>query len=107
MKTVDYDAIEDFQNSLALPTPNIESGRQIDGKPVITIKWQDGAGTDKNGAFIEEVLIMAYSQLKGFNDKLPSRENSLALTSIEQAVLWLAQRKANRVFRGVHGEEKK
>lgn len=109
MLTTEYNALKDFQEYV-----NQNSGTaadvsevQIEGNPVITVNWQGKSGSEKNGAFIEEVLAVAYAQLKAFNDVFPSRENSLALTNIEQAVLWLAQRKANRQYRGVDGKDEK
>lgn len=82
---------------------------QIEGKPIIQIDWQSGgtATSPKNGAFLEEVLAVVYKQLKALNTEFPCRENSLALTKIEEAVLWLAQRKAERESRNVYGKDEK
>lgn len=82
---------------------------EIMGVPVIDIKWQSGgtANNERNGAFLEDVLAIVYARLSAFNKEFPSRENSLALTKIEEAVLWLAQRKAEREHRGVYGKEEK
>ena len=81
----------------------------IDDNPVIGIKWQSGGTAEnaKNGAFIEDVLAVTYARLALFQDQFPCRENALALTKIEEAVLWLAQRKAERENRGVYGKEEK
>ena len=67
-----------------------------DGKKYLDVKFQVGgsATTEKNGAFIEDLLIVAYAKLNEYNQGLPSRENSLALTKIEEAILWLTARKA-------------
>ena len=51
------------------------------------------ATTERNGVFIEDLLIVAHARLNAFNKQLPSRENSLALTKIEEAIMWLANRK--------------
>jgi len=108
MLTTEYNALKDFQEYVAgVQGPADITDLQIEGDTVISVHWQGSAGTEKNGAFIEEVLAVAYGQLKAFNDVFPCRENSLALTNIEQAVLWLAQRKANRQLRGVDGKDEK
>lgn len=107
MLTTEFNALTQFQalvdalSKEALETTNIE----LEGKPIITVNWQPKAGGEKQGAFIEEVLAVAYAQLKAFNDVFPCRENAIALTNIEQSVLWLAQRKANRQHRDVDGKE--
>lgn len=61
----------------------------------------------KNGIFIEDLLIVAYAKLKEFNNQIPCRENSIALTKIEESILWLAKRKIERESRGVYGTENK
>jgi hypothetical protein len=106
MLTTEYNALKDFQDYIGgLNGPADSTELQIEGHTIIDVNWQSGSGTEKNGAFIEEVLAVAYGQLKGLNDKLPCCENSLALTNIEQAILWLAQRKANRQYRSVDGKD--
>lgn len=60
----------------------------------------------RNGAFIEDLLIAAYAKLNEYNKELPCRENSLALTKIEEAILWLDARTEDRKRRGVLGENK-
>lgn len=109
MLTTEYNALKDFQEFVAQNSdkPVDSTTVQIEGKTIIDVNWQSKSGSEKNGAFIEEVLAVAYAQLKAFNDVFPCRENSLALTNIEQAVLWLAQRKANRQYRGVDGKDEK
>lgn len=109
--SVEYDTLKEFHDYV-----NKNSGSsadfteyQIEGKPVISIEWQHGPTKEnpRNGAFLEDVLAVVYAQLKALNTEYPSRENSLALTKIEEAVLWLAQRKAERENRGVYGTKEK
>jgi hypothetical protein len=107
----DYNTLKEFQELIALNSSEATdfTTYSIEGEEVVGIKWQSGgtATTDRNGAFIEDVLALVYARLKAFNAEFPSRENSLALTKIEEAVLWLAQRKAEREYRGVYGKEEK
>lgn len=76
-------------------------------KKYLDVKFQDGgtATTDKNGAYIEDLLIVALAKLEEYNKGMPSRENSLAITKIEEALLWLHYRKEERKYRGVYGTE--
>lgn len=109
METTKYNALEELHNELNRGTPGDGVSLNIDGKEVLRVKFQTGgtATTEKNGVFIEDLLIVAYAKLNEYNKDLPSRENSLALTKIEEAIMWLANRKAEREARGVYGTEEK
>lgn len=76
----------------------------------IRIDWQDGPlgrGPDRkepNGAFVEDVIRAAIGRLRFYQEsKFKCRENALALTKLEEALLWLQSRTANREARGVEG----
>jgi len=108
MKTLDYDALA----KLNLYRDNGVSSdyrEKIDDKEVLHVKFQEGgtATTVKNGVFIEDLLIVAHAKLNEFNKAFPCRENSLALTAIEESILWLTARKAERNYRGVYGKDEK
>lgn len=116
MKAQKYYA-EDFPEMRWLAIENsdaIEDDRYyilgLGQEPYMHIKWQTGGGRgengEKNGAYIEDVLLAAYRRLYRMNNQYPCRENSLALTKIEEAVMWLDARTADRDYRGVLGEEK-
>ena len=96
METTKYNALEELHNELNRGTPGDEASLNIGGKEVLS-----------NGVFIEDLLIVAYAKLAGYNRELPCRENSVALTKIEEAIMWLANRKAEREARGVYGTEEK
>ena len=79
----------------------------------ISVRWQDGPlgwGDDRkepNGAFVEEVIEIAIDRLEFFNSsKFRSRENSLAITKLEEALHWLNHRTARRVKAGIEGTHK-
>lgn len=82
---------------------------QNNGRTVLDIKFQTGgtANTEKNGIFIEDLLIIARAKLAEYNNQLPCRENQLAIDKIDEAILWLTYRKAEREHRGVYGTEEK
>lgn len=68
------------------------------------IKFQDGILKDgRNGLEIEEALQQCVDRLNEYNSKVPCRENSIAITHIETAILWLNKRTKDREKRGVEG----
>lgn len=87
----------------------VRKTRLINFVPYVDIKWQDGPYRgdkgEHNGACIEEVLIDAYEHLYYLNKKFPCKENEMALSKIEEAVIWLDARTADRAYRGVLGKE--
>jgi len=105
---VEYDGIKKLveyrQNGVA-----DDYREHIDDKEVLHVKFQQGgtATTERNGVFIEDLLIVAHAKLNEYNNHLPSRENSLALTKIEEALQHLHTRKIDREARGVYGTESK
>ena len=60
-----------------------------------------------DGTTNEEVLAMLIDRLKFLGEKVPSRENSLAITKCEEALMWLEKRTKDRQARGVEGTYKK
>jgi hypothetical protein len=61
-------------------------------------------GTYQNGTTLEEMLRVSTTRLQELNAKFPCRENSLALTKIQEAIMWLNARTADRLARGVEGK---
>ena len=94
------------------------NGIDADGNPSggnvrgtgLAIDWQNGPlGRDAerqepNGAFVETVLAAALQRIQFYNDtQFRCRENSLAITHIEEAMHWLQARTAERERRAVEG----
>jgi hypothetical protein len=76
----------------------------------IEIQWQDGPlgrGEERiepNGAFVEGVIQAAIGRLQFYNDgPFRCRENSLAITHLEEALHWCDARTMAREERGVEG----
>jgi len=72
----------------------------------IKIKFQVGPRSEvgANGAQIEDVLDILCKRLAGFqNGPFKCRENAIALTHLETALLWLKQRTARRMAQNVEG----
>lgn len=60
-----------------------------------------------NGCQINEVVAIAKLIIEGLNAKFPCRENSMAITKLDEALMWLDKRTKDREERGVEGESKK
>lgn len=60
-----------------------------------------------DGTTNEEVLAVLVDRLNYLNGKFPCRENSLAITKIQEALFWLNFRTSNRTARGVEGKHLK
>lgn len=90
------------------PAGGFTRGRGID------ITWQvgplvvDGVRQLANGAFVEGVIQAALGRLEHYNTTdFRCRENSLAITKLEEALHWLQHRTADRERRGVEGTHEK
>lgn len=76
----------------------------------IEIRWQNGPlGRDgdrlaPNGAFVEHVIEAAVNRLEFYQStQFRCRENALAITKLEEALLWLGSRTARREAAGTEG----
>lgn len=59
-----------------------------------------------NGCQVDDMIFVATTIIKGLNKNFPCRENSLAITKLEEATMWLRKRKEDREDRGVEGLNK-
>lgn len=59
-----------------------------------------------NGCQVNEIIETAKVILEGLNKKFPCRENSSAITKLDEALMWLEKRTKDRESRGVEGESK-
>ncbi|MNR93461.1 hypothetical protein D3C72_245180 [compost metagenome] len=92
---------EDYQYN-APHTFEVRAGSVVLAK----IHFQEGpikeAGV--NGVNNEDLINMVIRRLEGFqNSDFRCRENALAITKLEEALLWLRKRTADREVRGVEG----
>ena len=80
---------------------------QKDGnESLLDIHFQEGPIKEcgVNGCLNEDLLIMVVRRLEGFQQsEFACRENALALTHIEEALMWLRKRTMGREARGVEG----
>ena len=77
-------------------------------KPLCEIHFQEGPRDEEGsraGVMNEDLLEIVRHRLQCFQKgEFASRENALALTHIEEALLWLNKRKDDRKERGVLGK---
>ena len=60
--------------------------------------------TVSDGTTNEEVLKVLIDRMNSMQAKFPCRENAIATTHMETALLWLEKRTADRKARGVEGK---
>lgn len=80
-----------------------------DVEVLATIRFQDGAikeVDEVNGCQVEDVLIVALARLNQLNKIKPCRENAIAITKLEETLMWLDKRTIDRIVRGVEGTNK-
>lgn len=77
----------------------------------LSIVWQNGPlgrgaeRKDPNGAFVETVISAAKQRLEYYQagGKFACRENAMAITKLDEALLWLDKRTRDREARQVEG----
>lgn len=79
----------------------------------LQIKWQNGPlgrgeeRVDPNGAFVETVIAAAKQRIEYYqgvaDGRFRCRENTLAITKLEEALHWLQHRTTRREDEGVEG----
>lgn len=75
----------------------------------VGIRFQDGPIKEfgVNGVVDENLIAIVIDRLRGFQDgAYKCRENALALTKLEESLMWLKERTRSREIRGVEGTHK-
>lgn len=79
--------------------------------PMIHLEFQKGPRNDseaRHGILDSDLLEIVRDRLKSFQEgPYATRENALALTCIEEALLWMNKRSEDRLERGVLGTTEK
>lgn len=78
-----------------------------DDKSFACINFQKGPlkETEQNGCFQEDLIKICIDRLRCFQSgSFACRENKLALMKLEEALMWLGSRTADRLKRGVEGK---
>ena len=61
--------------------------------------------TISDGTTNEEVIEMLLDRMNYLQSKFPCRENAIAITKLDEALLWLNKRTADRITRNVEGKQ--
>ena len=82
-------------------------GEEIElDNPYAKVKFQKGPVKENgvNGCHNEDLIAIVIDRLEHLNQgQFACRENSIAITKLEEALLWLNKRTQDRVKRGVEG----
>ena len=99
-----------------IPGHRYELANMVENLPELNQRLQfiqkeaDEAGvfrTVNDGTTNEEVLAVLIDRLQFLQAKAPCRENAIVITKLEESLMWLNKRTADRVSRGVEGTAKK
>ena len=74
----------------------------IHKEPVVA--GQTELKTVSDGTTNEELLEVLIDRLNYLQSKFPCRENALAITKLEETLMWLNKRTADRMKRNVEGK---
>jgi len=88
---VDLNEVQGFVEKEPLPLHKIQI--QLQGAPI------KKAGV--NGMQIDDVIGVVTDIIKAFNTNFPCRDNSIVITKLEEAQMWLEKRTKDRTSRGV------
>lgn len=77
------------------------------GPKTLAVEFQHGAVKENgvNGVTNEALLAIVIHRTQLLNERFPCRENSLATTKMQEALMWFDKRTADRKTRGVEGRE--
>ena len=59
-----------------------------------------------NGCQVDTIIEASKTIIEGLNKNFPCRENSMVITKLDEALMWLNKRKQDRVKRDVEGQSK-
>lgn len=88
----------------------------LPGVPVQTLQFiekvpeSEGSSTLKtvnDGTTNEEVIAMLIDRMQYLQGKFPCRENAIVITKLEESLMWLNKRTADRKARNVEGKQEK
>jgi len=87
---------------------NFKRDSEPDGRlafqPVVFYEMHNDTNGYDNGTTVEEMLRVSIERLVDLNDRFSCRENSIAITKMQEALLWLNERTRERESRGVEGK---
>lgn len=113
MKKLEHDLLTDkytevyHESNFKFNAPHKFEVNTIEGQDVLAnIHFQKGPIKEYgvNGVANEDLIAMVICRLEHFNQtEFRCRENSMAITKLEESLLWLRKRTMGREQRGVEG----
>ncbi len=102
MAQVEYDTSAD----IGAITYHDEKAIEGADEKTLHIQFQHGPVSENgiNGIQNEDLLKLLAVRLRSLNAAFPCRENSVAITKIDEALLWLEHRTEVRLEQGVEGK---
>lgn len=86
------------------PDPTVPGGFIAETRPIVFCKGNkaNDSQTRQSGVFVESLIEVVKDRLTSVNvGELATRETSVAITKLEEALMWLEKRSADRKIRGV------
>lgn len=102
--------VEGHLYELANFEDKLQEGQKLQFIHKELLKNKDGdkiLSTVSDGTTNEEVLAVLIDRMNYLNSKFPCRENAIAITHLDTALLWLEKRTNDRIKRGVEGKHEK
>lgn len=87
------------------PNFNIFVRHDVDSVAFNMLTRPASEGGDLNRCQWSDLVSFGLEQLKYLNEKFPCRENSIAITKIEEALMWNNKRTEDRINRNVEGKD--
>lgn len=94
--------LDHFEN-FGLPGVPVQTLQFIEKVPVS--EGSTELKTVNDGTTNEEVLKVLINRMQYLNAKFPCRENAIVITKLEESLMWLEKRTADRVKRNVEGKQ--
>lgn len=77
----------------------------IEKIPALQPEFEGQLVTQNDGTTNEEVLEMLIDRVSYLQSKFPCRENAICITKMQEALMWLEKRTADRKKRQVEGKQ--
>jgi hypothetical protein len=105
--TADERASDNAHHAYTIKVRAFEEPKDATPVESVTLKFQNGGLKEvgANGITDQALIAVVLDRLRSFNDgQFRCRENSIAITKLEEALMWLEKRGNDRARRGVEGE---
>jgi len=99
----EWSELEELLKDLGLPKGFIQVDFEGVNKIAFTIQSGPVKEVGVNGCQVDWLLIIVRHLIGKFNKEFPCRENSVALTKIDEALMWLDKRTKDREKRNAEG----